>query len=30
MAWPTQCSGGGWAAGKPVSSPGRTPTTSQK
>ena len=30
MAWPTQCSGGCWAVGKPVGSPKRTPTTGQK
>ena len=30
MAWLTQCSGDGQAIGKPVGSPGRTLTTSQK
>ena len=30
MAQPTQCSSGGWAVDRPVGSPGRTPTTSQK
>ena len=30
MAQPTQGSGGGWAANKPVGSLGMTPTTSQK
>ena len=25
-----QCSGGGWAVGRPMGSPGRTPTISQK
>ena len=30
MARPTQCSGSGWVAGRPVGSLGRTPTTGQK
>jgi len=30
VARPTQCSGSGWAIGKLVGSPGRTPTTGQK
>ena len=30
MAWSTQCSGGGWAASRPVGNPGRTPTTGQR
>ena len=30
VAQPTQDSGGGWAANKPVGSLGMTPTTSQK
>ena len=30
MAQPTQGSGGGWIANRPVGSPGRIPTTDQK
>ena len=30
MVHPMQCNGSGWALGRPVGSPGRTPTTSQK
>ena len=30
MVQPTQCNGSGWAAGKPVGSLEKTPTTSQK
>ena len=30
MAWPTQCSGGSWAADRLVGKTGRTPTTGQK
>ena len=30
MAQPTQGSGGGWVANRPVGSPGRIPTTDQK
>ena len=30
MAWPTQCSGGGWAVDKLMGSLGRTPITGPK